>query len=189
MNADYRIQAPRVTLDNASEQAKPLLEGAQKTLGFVPNMYTGMAIAPGLLSTYIHGYDQFREHSGFSPAEQEVVFLTISRYHGCDYCMAAHSMLADKMSQVPAPVLDAIRNKAPIPDQRLAALSAFTEHMVDNRGLPGQSEVSAFLEAGFEEKQVLEIVLGIAVKTLSNFSNHLNHSEVDDAFADYRWQG
>ena len=188
MKADYKLQSEPVSLDNANERAKPLLESAQKGMGFVPNMYGGMAISPGVLSTYMHGYEQFRQHSGFSPAEQEVVLLTISRFNGCDYCMAAHSMLADKMSQVPADVLEAIRNGQTIPDIHLAALSHFVERMVDSRGLPTKAEVQAFLDSGYEEAQILEIVLAIAVKTLSNYSNHLNHSEVDDAFADYRWQ-
>ncbi len=188
MKADYKIQTPPVTPDNANERAKPLLDNAQQTLGFVPNMYQGMAISPGMLSTYMHGYDQFRQHSGFTPAEQEVIFLTISRYHGCTYCMAAHSMLGEKMSQVPADVLEAIRNGNAIPDVHLAALSHFVERMVDSRGLPTKAEVQAFLDSGYEEAQILEIVLAIAVKTLSNFGNHLNQPELDAAFSDYQWQ-
>ncbi|WP_133493374.1 carboxymuconolactone decarboxylase family protein [Alcanivorax sp. 24] len=189
MNADYQIKTDPVNLDTSDDQARPLLETAQKNLGFVPNMYQGMAIAPGMLSTYLHGYDQFRRHSDFQPAEQEVVLLTISRYNGCDYCMAAHSMIAEKVSQVPEPVLEAIRNRQPIPDPRLAALSRFVERMIDSRGLPTREDVAAFLEASFEEQHILQIVLAIAVKTLSNYGNHLNHPELDPAFAGHRWEG
>jgi uncharacterized peroxidase-related enzyme len=187
MIAEHKISQPPVTLDNAEGQAKTLLESAQKSLGFVPNMYTGMAIAPGLLDTYMHGYNQFRSGSGFSPAEQETVFLTISRYNGCEYCVSAHSMLAEKMSGVSRPCLDAIREGDQIPDRKLEALSRFTEAMVDSRGLPSQEEVRAFLQAGFSEAHILWIVLAIAVKTLSNYSNHLTQPALDEAFRAYRW--
>lgn len=189
MSADYKMQLPPQTLETADAKAKPLLEQANETLGFVPNMYEGMAKAPGVLDTYLHGYALFRQDSGFAPPEQEVVFLTISWLNGCGYCMSAHSMLADKMSQVPAEVLEAIRNGQPIPDERLAALAAFTKVMFETRGMPGEADVEAFLAAGFEEQHVLQIVLALAVKTLSNYANHVNHPPVDEAFADYAWQG
>ncbi|MDX1466141.1 MAG: carboxymuconolactone decarboxylase family protein [Halomonas sp.] len=189
MSADYQMQLPPQTLETADAKAKPLLEQANAQLGFVPNMYAGMAKAPGVLDTYLHGYALFREDSGFAPPEQEVVFLTISRLNGCGYCMSAHSMLADRMSQVPAEVLDAIRHDRPIPDERLAALAAFTKVMFETRGMPTEADVAAFLAAGFEERQVLQIVLALAVKTLSNYANHVNHPPVDEAFADYAWKG
>jgi len=187
MTAAYRIQMAPQTLDNADTKAKSLLEHAKAKLGFVPIMYEGMAKAPGVLDTYLHGYDLFRQDSGFSPAEQEVVFLTVSRLNGCSYCMAAHSMLADKVSRVPADVIEAIRSDRPIPDQRLAALNRFTAVIFETRGMPSADDVTAFLDGGFEEQQILQIVLALAVKTLSNYSNHLNHPEIDDVFAAYAW--
>lgn len=189
MASDYEIQTPPQTLQNADDQARPLLEQAQSKLGFVPNMYQHMAKAPGVLDTYLHGYDLFRNHSGFEPPEQEVVFLTISRENGCDYCMAAHSMLADKASQVPQEVTQALRDDKPIPDERLAALAQFTRTMFHTRGNPSPDDVAAFLAAGYREPHILQIVLAMAVKTLSNYSNHVNHPPVDDVFADYAWSG
>jgi len=99
------------------------------------------------------------------------VLLVISRTNGCDYCMAAHSMIAEKESKVPGNVLAAIRGNRPIRDAKLAALATFVEAMVESRGLPLASEARAFLAAGYSERQILEIVLAIAVKTLSDYSN------------------
>lgn len=129
-----------------------------------------MANSPGLLDTYVHGYERFRALSGFTPAEQEVVLLAVSRENGCTYCVAAHSFIADRMSGVPAAVTDAILDGRPIPDARLAALHDFTRTMVAKRGLPDKADVSAFLAAGYSERQTLEVVLAIAVKTLSNYA-------------------
>ncbi len=176
-----------VDFATAAEPARGLLQDAQARLGFVPNMYTVMANSPGLLETYMRGYALFRQGSGLTPAEQEVVFLTISRENACHYCVAAHSFLADAVSNVPSDVTDAIRDGRPVGDPRLAALSDFTRTMLRSRGLPARAEVDAFVAAGFGERQVLEIVLAIAVKTLSNYANHLFATPVDARFAAREW--
>lgn len=187
MQADYKITLSPLSSDQASPLARERLEEARKNLGFIPNMYGVMVHSPGLFDTYINGYNRFRELSGFTPAEQEVVFLAISIENGCSYCVAAHSLIADRMSGVPAPVTDAIRDGAPIPDARLAALHAFTRLMVRKRGLPTRADVTSFLASGYSEQQILEIVLAIAVKTLSNYANHLFHTPVDSQFATWAW--
>lgn len=165
---------------------KEILDKAVKQVGFLPNMYANMANAPGVLSTYLHGYALFRGESGLKPAEQEVVFLAVSQVNGCNYCTAAHSMIADKKSGVPADVLKAIRSSEPIPDARHAALYALTAEMVRTQGRPDAATVKAFLGVGFQERDVLYIILAIAVKTLSNYSNHAFATPVDAAFAAYR---
>lgn len=188
MSSEYKMTLSPKTLPNAESKAKAVLEKAKAQLGFIPNMYAGMANSPGLLETYLDGYDRFRKNSGFSPAEQEVVFLTISRGNGCDYCMAAHSMIADQMSKVPPAVTAAIREGRAIPDSKLAALSGFTDILLATRGLPSKADVAAFLGAGYQERHVLEIILAIAVKTLSNYSNHLFHTPLDEMFAKREWK-
>lgn len=183
-----RLTLEKKSRDNAEPRARASLESIQKGLGFIPNMYANMANSPSALETYGVGYNFFRRDSGFAPAEQEVVFLTISHENGCEYCMAAHSMVGEKMSGVPAPVLDALRAGLPLPDARLQALSVFTRVMVASRGRPARRDLQLFLAAGFSERQVLEIILAIAVKTISNYSNHVFHTDVDPVFAAYRWE-
>ena len=183
-----RLTLEKKSLDNAEPRAKAALESVQKGLGFIPNMYANMANSPGALETYGMGYKLFRGDGGFAPAEQEVVFLTISHENGCEYCMAAHSMVGEKMSGVPADVLTALRSGLPLPDAKLQALSVFTRMMVAGRGKPARQDLQAFLAAGFSERQVLEIILAIAVKTISNYSNHVFHADVDPVFAQYRWE-
>ncbi len=171
---------------SAQGKQKEVLDLALKQVGFIPNMYAGMANAPAVLSTYLHGYSLFRSESGLKPAEQEVVFLAVSQVNGCNYCTAAHSMIAEKMSGVPTDVLQAIRTRAPIPDAKLAALYAMTTGMVESHGQPSPELVKAFLEAGYKESDLLHIVLAVAVKTLSNFSNHLFATPLDERFAAYK---
>ena len=98
MSNRYLNSLPALNLETATGAQKEILETAQKQVGFIPNMYANMANVPGVLSTYLHGYGLFRKDSGFTPTEQEVVFLAVSQTNGCKYCTAAHSMIADKMS-------------------------------------------------------------------------------------------
>ncbi|ABI56971.1 carboxymuconolactone decarboxylase family protein [Alkalilimnicola ehrlichii MLHE-1] len=188
MRAPYQMNLPLRTTEDSDPAVAAPLKKARENLGFVPNMYAGMANLPALLETYMTGYERFRAEAGFSPQEQEVIFLTISRGNGCDYCMAAHSVIADSMSGVPTEVTDALRDGEPLPDERLEALRRFTEVMRDTRGRPDTADVNAFLEAGYEEKHILGVILALAVKTLSNYSNHLFGPEVDAAFQSRIWR-
>ncbi len=169
----------------AKPEAAEQLKAAKAALGFVPNMYAYMANLPAVLSQYSSGYTAFRADSGFSPVEQEVVFLSISLVNGCDYCVAAHSMVADKMTGVPETILAQLRAGETLSDSRLDALAKFTRTMTESRGRPDEEQLAEVLAAGFSQEQVLGVVLAISVKTLSNYTNHLAATEVDAAFAEY----
>ncbi|HCX33674.1 MAG TPA: alkylhydroperoxidase [Rhodocyclaceae bacterium] len=187
MLAEYRITLPPQTIENANPAAKAVLEKAFAQVGFIPNMYARMVHSPGLLDTYLHGYAAFRGQSGFSTQEGELILLAISRENGCEYCVSAHSFLGDKKSGVPTEVTDAVRNDTEIPDPKLRALATFTRALVAKRGLVSRADVEAFLGAGYEERHILEIILAISVKTLSNYVNHLFHTPLDAVFAPRRW--
>ena len=183
MNA--KLTLPLVSEDTADEKALEMLSNTRKKTGRIPNMYGEMANVPGALSTYLHGYDWFRKESGFTPAEQEVVFLIISRENACHYCVAAHSMIAEKVSKVPAQAIQAIREGGTIDDPKLRALAEFVKEMVQTRGNPSQGSLQTFTSAGYSQQQALQVVLAIAVKTISNYTNHLFDTPVDAAFASY----
>lgn len=188
MTAEYKISLPLQTPETAQADAPQGLLAAKKALGFIPNMYGAMSNAPALFAAYNAGYARFRAESGFTPAEQEVIFLVVSRGNGCAYCMSAHSFVADAMSKVPPEVTNAIRDGRAIPDAKLQALATFAEVMFNSRGKPTKADAQAFLDAGYSERQMLEIILAIAVKTLSNYTNHLFHTPLDEVFAGRKWQ-
>jgi uncharacterized peroxidase-related enzyme len=187
MSSTYKLTLSTKTLEDAVPQAKPVLEQVKTSMGMIPNMYGDMANSPPMLQTYAQGYSLFREASGFTSAEQEVVFLTISRENECHYCMAAHSFVADNISKVPLEVTNAIRDGAPITDRKLAALATFSLTMFVTRGHPSKDDVADFLGAGYTETHILSIILALAVKTISNYSNHVFGTKVDQAFAGRTW--
>jgi uncharacterized peroxidase-related enzyme len=173
--------------EEAEPEAREIMNKAKAGLGMVPNMYATMANLPAMFTMYAFGYDQFRKGSGFSPAEQEIVFLSVSRENGCGYCMAAHSMIADTMSGVPENVTNALRAGQRLPDEKLEALADFTRQMVLTQGRPTASDVDRFTRAGYNEKHMLGIILAISVKIISNYSNHAFATEIDDAFSGRKW--
>lgn len=186
---NYKMNTPLVELATANETQKDLLITAKKENKMIPNMYKAMVNSPGLLDTYMHGYKMFREGSGFSTAEQEVVFLTISAENQCVYCMGAHSLLADTVSKVPVEVTEAIRNNTEIPHEKLRTLSEFTSVMVNKRGFPSVDDVEKFLKSGYSEQHLLSIILAISVKTISNYVNHIFDTELDSIFKVREWKG
>lgn len=188
MSNQQLIHLPVNGLQSENKKIREVLESAQKKLGFIPNMYAYMVNAPHMLESYLLGYDKFRSESGFTLTEQEVVLLTISRENRCHYCVAAHSFLADNVSKVPVEVTDAIRDGREVPNTKLRVLSVFTQAMVNKRGWVDQEDINAFLASGYSEQQVLDILLAISVKVISNYANHLFATPLDDLFKSRKWQ-
>lgn len=189
MENTFKTNLGLVNPASTTERAETILKNVKQEMKMIPNMYLAMANSPGLLETYLYGYKKFRQDSGFTPQEQEVVFLTISYENGCDYCLAAHSIVADFQSKVPLDVTEAIRNGEEITDPRLKALSEFTKIMLNKRGRPSQEEVEQFLKEGFSQEQILAIILAISVKTISNYTNHVFQTPLDTAFKVREWKG
>ena len=178
---------PSHDLDSAPDAAKPMLQTAQARFGFIPDIYAKMANAPAALEGYLALLECF-DHTSFTAQEQQVIQLAISIENRCEYCVSAHSMIAKQMAQVAPEVVDALRQQSPAPDPRLQALIEFARTVVRERGFVPQAAIDKFLAAGFAQQQVLEVVLGVAIKTLSNYSNHITQPQVDTAFEAHRWQ-
>lgn len=185
-NQTYEIGLGPVELEDANDEQKEILQNAKKANGMIPNMYKNMVNLPGLQNTYDDGYNRFRKESGFTAPEQEVILLTISIANSCGYCTAAHSYIAENVSKTPKDVIKAIRNGDRIEDDKLRTLHEFTKVMNESRGNPSPEQAKAFLDAGYSEKQILAIILAQAVKTISNYSNHIFNTEVDQAFSDHK---
>lgn len=175
------------TIDSAPEAAKPILQDAQKALGFVPNLYAAMAEAPTILEGYM-ALSKIFSKTELSETERQIILMTNNRLNGCKYCMAAHTTLS-QMGGVAADVIEALRNDTPIADNKLEALRRFATVINEKRGWPTEGEIDEFLDAGYTRQTVLEIILGTALKTLSNYTNHVAETDLDSAFAANAWTG
>lgn len=173
------------TVDSAPEASKPLLQGAKDAFGFVPNLLGTMATAPSLLEGYMTLAGIF-DKSDISETERQIILMTNNRLNGCNYCMAAHTTLS-QMANVPADVVEALRTNTPIADAKLEALRTFAAVINETRGWPSEEHVAAFIGAGYTQQTVLEVILGTSLKVISNYTNHIAQTEIDDAFAPNAW--
>jgi uncharacterized peroxidase-related enzyme len=179
-------QFPIHSILTANATAKPLLEGSLKKYGFVPNLHGGLAEAPAALKAYIELTALF-DQTSFSPTERQVILLAISTENHCAYCVAAHSLIAKHMVKADPAIVDALRNGKPLPDSKLDALASFTCAVVKNRGAVCGQTLDKFITAGYSQAQVLEVVLGVAFKTLSNYTNHIINTPLDTGFQAEAW--
>jgi uncharacterized peroxidase-related enzyme len=173
------------TLDNAPEGSRATLAQVNNNYGFVPNLLGTFAHSPEALEGYL-ALGELLARTDFDATEQQVLLLTISRENGCEYCVAAHSTVAAGQN-VPAAVIDAVRDGETIAEPRLEALSRFATAVVEQRGRVSPNQLEAFIDAGFAERQVLDIILATAMKTLSNYTNHLARTDLDSPFEARRW--
>jgi len=166
-------------LDNVSGETRNLLENAQQAYDSVPNIIgVGvMANAPSALKGYMTLSGIFDETS-LSPTERQIVLLTVSFENECTYCMVGHSVIA-RLQNVDKEIITALQEGKPIVDDKLEALRRFTREIITTRGWPSDEAKNHFLEVGYEPSVMLEVVLGVAPKTLSNYTNHLADTELD----------
>ncbi len=176
------------TLDSAPAGALPILEAANKGLGFIPNLYAHLAEAPNALGAYKQ-LGALLEQSTLTAEEQQVVLISVSIENRCEYCVAAHSFLARNLVKVDGQRVDALRAGSGLQDRKLDALAAFARAVVRERGrVAGGKELNDFYSAGYTKQNVLEVLLGVSMKTLSNYTNHLADTPLDAAFANEAWQ-
>jgi len=174
------------TPDTVSDEGADVLTRAEQAFGMVPNLIATMVESPATANGYLDLHERLSA-SSFSPIEQQVVTMTASFENECDYCMAAESAVT-KMAGGSDETIGELRRGGPLSDDRLEALRSFTETVVEARGWAGEEAVDAFLDAGFTQAQVLEVVLGVAKKVLSNYTNHVAGTPVDEAFQAFAWE-
>lgn len=172
-------------IETAPEESKPLLEKSQKGFGMIPGLHGVLASAPKIFEAYQTLHQLFTETS-FNEEELTVVWQTINVEHACHYCVPAHTGIA-KMMKVDDAISEALRNETPLENAKLEALRTMTLTIVRNRGQVTQQNLETFYAAGYSEQQVLEIILGLSQKVISNYTNHIANTPVDAQFQKFAW--
>jgi alkylhydroperoxidase family enzyme len=177
---------PAHTVDTAPEEVRGALRSTEQKLGFVPSMLAKFAEAPALLIGY-QTLAPFFEKTSLDSTERLVVLLTASYRHNCDFCMTAHSWFADGQGIDKGLIRD-LREGKPLQEPRLEALRNFIAVMLEKRGAVSEDDKRAFFNAGYTPRQALEVVLGIALKTTTNYTNALAHTPPNPEFGDAIWR-
>ena len=174
--ADFTVH----TLDTAPEQSRDILARAALQFGFIPNLYAVMAEAPVLLKSY-RRLSELLEGGRLSAAERQIVYLAVSQANLCHYCLAAHGALA-AATGLSEPVVAAVREGRRVDTPKFEALRRVTAALVEKRGWLSEDDLSSFFGAGYGRDHLLEVIAGVGLKTMSNYTNHLAHTPVDEAF-------
>ncbi len=170
---------------SAPSESKQLLETIEASSGMIPGLYAVLAESPEALKAYVELGKIFSQ-SSLSDEEKTVVWQTINVEHECKFCVPAHTLVA-KLMRVDETITNALRDKTPLPNEKLENLREFTLILVRNRGKASEEEVSAFIEAGFTRKNILEVIVGISQKVLSNYTNYIAKTPLNKEFQPFAW--
>jgi uncharacterized peroxidase-related enzyme len=177
--SDYPVH----TLQSAPAASKETLAKLKEGWGFLPNLGAVIAESPAALELLANAYGALTGKSELSPAEQQIISIAASRENRCEYCVSAHSTMA-LGAQVAADVVASIRDGRSLKDAKHEALRVATIKMVNERGYLSEQDRRRFFAAGYTPGQLLEVVGWVAVKTLTNYTNHIANTPIDP-----QWQG
>jgi uncharacterized peroxidase-related enzyme len=171
-----RIPTP-ASIDAAPTASHPLLEGVKKQLGIVPNMFRLIANSPAALKGYVGLTDALNKGT-LPAATRERIALAVAEINGCSYCLSAHTYLGKNLAKLDDAEISANRQGASNEPKADAAVR-FAVELVRERGHVGEDGVRAVKAAGYDDAQVIEIVLHVALNTWTNFINVVGATDID----------
>lgn len=166
------------TVESAPAAAKERLAAAQKSNGFLPNLLGVLANAPTALETY-QVVSGINARNSLSAAEREVIQITAAARNGCGFCRAGHTKAARKKLGMPEDIVQSLRDTKALSDPKLNALAQFTLAVIDHKGQVADAELAGFLAAGYTQTNVLDVVLGVSLASLCNYSNNLAQTPIN----------
>lgn len=173
------------TKETAPETSRATLEATAKKYGFLPNLFGVLAESPTAVQAYA-AINKALEQSALTPVEQQVVALTVSTTNACAYCVGAHSAVA-RMVRMPEHILDELRDQRMLSDAKLNALRTLVLSIIDHRGWVPEVDLERFAAAGYTRQHVLDVITLLALKTLSNYVNHIARTPLDPQFSSQVW--
>ena len=153
-----RINIPSV--EESLEASKPLLDAVKKQLGVVPNLMKLVGNSPAALEGYL-SLNGAVAKGKLNAQMRERIALTVAEYNGCDYCLSAHDYLGRNVAKLSSDEIDAARD-ARSSDAHADAALRF-----------------ALRIAGFDEAEIIEIVVNVALNVLTNYVNNVAHTDID----------
>jgi uncharacterized peroxidase-related enzyme len=165
------------SIDAAPAAAQPLLEGAKKQLGSVPNLFRVVANSPAALEGYF-GLNGALAKGTLDAKTRERIALAVAEINGCGYCLSAHTYLASKVAKLDDAEITANRNGASN-DPKADAAVRFAAEIVRDRGHVKDADIAAVKLAGYDDAQIVEIVVHVALNTLTNYINEVAKTDID----------
>ncbi len=165
-----------VAVEQANGRVRELFDGLKKTLGVVPNIYQGVANSPAALDILLGMGARLRE-GRLTGAETEAIKLVVAQTYGCNYCLAAHTMVGKKAGLTEEETI-AIR-RGTVGQPRLSALVRFVNNVVQPASRISNEDLQAIRSAGFNDGQITEILMVLAQTVFTTLFNRVNETVVD----------
>lgn len=171
-------------IDDAPEASRPAMQWYLDNFSMVPNLAQIMASSPALLLSYWQTQLNLLEKGDLSNQEINIVETVVAHQNQCQYCVAGHTAFGkDPLFNNSDEQLNAIREDKEFEDSKLNALRSFTLKALEATGRVTDEDMDAFLAAGYSQAQALDVVACIAAKVMSNFTNQIALTPIDEAFA------
>lgn len=166
-----------LTRETAPAAARGLLDNAKKQLGTVPNMFGVLANSPAALEGYL-ALNGALAKGALPAATRERIAIAIAEENGCSYCLSAHTYIGRNLVKLDDAELAANREGRST-DPHAEAAVRFALQLVRARGHVGEEAVRAVREAGYDDAQIVEVILHVALNTLTNYLNVASGTAID----------
>lgn len=171
-----RIATP-ASIETSPAGSQPLLEAVRKQFGLVPNLFRVVGNSPAALEGYL-GLNGALAKGAIDGKTRERIALAVAEINGCDYCLSAHSYMGANLAKLDEAEILANRRGASA-DAKANAAVRFAVSVTTARGHVEDSDLAAIRGAGFNDAQIVEIVLHVALNTLTNFVNNVAETVID----------
>ena len=176
INVMSRLPTP-ASIETSPAASQPLLQAVKKQLGVVPNLFRLVGNSPAALEGYL-GLNGALAKGALEPPTRERIALAIAEINGCNYCLAAHSYLGKNLAKLSDAEIAANRDGHSA-DVKADAAVGFAVKLVKARGHVSDADIKAVKDAGYDDAQVIEIVLHVALNTLTNYVNEVAKTAID----------
>ena len=171
-----RLPTP-ASIETSPAASQPLLQAVKKQLGVVPNLFRLVGNSPAALEGYL-GLNGALAKGALEAPTRERIALAVAEVNGCDYCLSAHSYLGKNLAKLSDVEIAANRNGRSA-DAKADAAVGFAVKLVNARGHVSDADIKAVKDAGYDDAQVIEIVLHVALNTLTNYVNEVAKTAID----------
>jgi len=163
------------TRDQVSPANQAIFDNLKKAIGTVPNLYAVYAHSENALGSYLA---LSGAKTSLKPKEKEVVNLVVSQVNDCDYCLAAHTAISKLQGFTNEQIIQ-IRRAEVTFDSKLDALAKLAKSITENKGHADEQLVENFYAAGYNEGSLIDVVLVVGDKTITNYIYALTGVPID----------
>jgi len=162
--------------DIKNPETKTLLDGVQKKIGKVPNMFRNMANSPAVLKGYL-ALSEAASQTSFPADFREEIALAAAQANNCHYCLSAHTAIAKGLRVAEQDILKARKGEAE--DPKRDAILHFVRLMVEKKGHVPEEEINALKSKGISDQELTEIILLVSLNLFTNYFNHITDPAID----------